>query len=66
MSPQESNGLKKYIIGVGVAITVAIVSQSGVLLHWTGAMSARMDSAEREIQRSDGRITHLEHKEQDQ
>ena len=63
MSPQESNGLKKYIVSVGASITIAIVLQSGILLHWTGAMGARMDNAEREDQRFDVRITHLERKE---
>ncbi len=62
MSPSEQNGLKKYIVSVGAAITIAIVMQSGVLLHWTGRMSARMDHAEHEIVRADSRITHLEHK----
>ena len=56
------NGIKKYLISTAATITAALVLQSGVLLWWGGAMSARMTNAEQNIERVDARVIHLEHR----
>jgi len=58
----ESNGLKKYLVTVGTTVTTAIVIQSSILFYWGGAMSARMNGAEKNIERCQAQITHLQYK----
>ena len=59
-SKSDSNGLKKYLVTVGTALTTAIIIQSSVLFYWGGEMSARMNGAERNIDHVQTRLRHLE------
>ncbi len=65
MASSEQNGLKKLILALGLTSITAIVTNSGLFLYYAGKMEVRVDHAERDIVRHDGRITHLERKEHD-
>lgn len=56
----QPNGLKRYLVATASSITTALLLQTGVLLWWSGTMSARMDNAEKDIERVEVRVTYLE------
>jgi hypothetical protein len=43
------NGLKKYLIGVGISLTTALACQSMALLWWAGAISTRVERVEKDV-----------------
>ena len=57
MTNTESNGLKKYLVG----ISSLLVMQIAGAFYWGGAMTTRMNHAERDISRVEARVTHIEH-----
>ncbi|KKL70789.1 hypothetical protein LCGC14_2101420 [marine sediment metagenome] len=57
MSNTESNGLKKYLVGISSLLVVQIAAA----FYWGGEMTSRMGHAERDISRVEVRVTHIEH-----
>ena len=56
----QENGIKRYLVATAASITTALMLQTGVLLWWGGAISARMVNAEKDIEHVEVRVTHLE------
>jgi hypothetical protein len=44
------NGMKKYLIGVAVAVTTALVVQSASLLWWASAINVRVGFLEKGVE----------------
>ena len=57
MSNTDSNGLKKYLVGISSLLVVQITGA----FFWGGMMTTRMNHAERDISRVEVRVTHIEH-----
>lgn len=53
MVARELNGLRKYLIGVGITVTGAAVIQIGLLLVWIGEARVRIQHLEAENQRQE-------------
>lgn len=55
MTPQHSthefhlNGLKRYLIGVAISLTTALVCQSTALVWWAATISTRVERVERDV-----------------
>lgn len=45
----ESSGLKRYVVGVGLLVTAALLTHAVALERWRGAMDQRMERAEQDI-----------------
>ena len=45
----ERNGLKRYLVGVAIAVTSAMLIQSGTLIWWCGGMNTRVTYIERDV-----------------
>ncbi len=58
----ETNGMKKFLAGLAIVMVAPLLLQSGMLFWWIGAMSARMNNAEKDIEHVEVRLTHLERK----
>ena len=43
------NGLKKYLVGVAVAVTTALLGQSMALVWWAATISTRMERVEKDV-----------------
>ena len=43
------NGLKKYLIGVAISLTTALVCQSTALVWWTACMTTRVERVEKDV-----------------
>jgi hypothetical protein len=43
------NGLKKYLVGVAIALTTALACQSAALLWWAGAISTKVERVEKDV-----------------
>ena len=56
----EENGLKKWMVGVGSGVAVALIMQTGALLYWIGKIDGRIQAIEQSEARTDARITYLE------
>jgi len=54
------NGLKRYLVGVAVALTTSILVQSMVLVWWAATITTRVDHVERDVQQIDVRVHTLE------
>jgi len=54
------NGLKRYLVGVAVALTTAILCQSMVLVWWAATITTRVDHVEKDVQQLDVRVHTLE------
>ena len=46
-SHQFVNGLKRYLIGVAISLTTAILVQSMVLVWWAATITTRVDHMEK-------------------
>jgi hypothetical protein len=51
------NGLKRYLIGVAISLTTALVCQSTALVWWAATISTRVERVEKDV---DG-LTHRVH-----
>jgi hypothetical protein len=55
MAPQRRgyefhlNGLRKYLLGVAVSLTTALVGQSTALIWWAAKIDARMEYCEKHL-----------------
>lgn len=63
MASAGGNGLKRYLVGLGISLTMALLLQTGTLIWWASNLSTRMQFAERDIQRIDVRVGVLEGRE---
>jgi hypothetical protein len=54
------NGLKKYLVGVAVAVTTAIVVQSASLLWWASAINVRVEYLEKDMDSLSVRVNRIE------
>lgn len=54
------NGLKKYLVGVAVAVTTALLGQSMALVWWAATISTRVEHVEKAVDGLDGRVHTLE------
>jgi hypothetical protein len=54
------NGLKKYLVGVAVAVTVAILIQSASLLWWASAITVRVEFLEKGMDAVSARVERIE------
>jgi hypothetical protein len=43
------NGLKRYLIGVAISLTTALVFQSMALVWWAGTITTRVDYVEKAV-----------------
>jgi len=54
------NGLKKYLVGVAVAVTMAILGQSMALVWWAATITTRVEHAEKAIDGLSSRVHAIE------
>ncbi len=54
------NGLKKYLIGVAISLTTALMCQSTALAWWAATISTRMDRVERDVDGLTTRVHSIE------
>jgi len=43
------NGLKRYLVGVAVAVTMAIIGQSMALVWWAATITTRVEHVEKAV-----------------
>jgi len=56
----HSNGLKRYLVGVAITLTTAILGQSMVLVWWAATITTRVDRTERDVSQLTVRVHTLE------
>ncbi|MEK6799386.1 MAG: hypothetical protein AABZ12_10505 [Planctomycetota bacterium] len=56
----ESNGLKRYLVTLGSALTVAILLQTGALIWWASNISVRMINVEKASDDLGQRVSSIE------
>ena len=54
------NGLKKYLIGVAISLTTALVCQSTALVWWAATISTRVERVEKDVDGLNGRVHSIE------
>jgi len=54
------DGLKKYLIGVAVSLTIVLATQTGVLVWWCGEINTRVEYLDRDVAKNDKRLARLE------
>jgi hypothetical protein len=54
------NGLKKYLIGVAVALTMALAAQSMGLVWWAATITTRVEHVEKDLDGLTGRVHTME------
>ncbi len=54
------NGLRKYLVGVAVAVTTALVGQSMALVWWAGAITTRVQRVEKDVDGLSTRVHSIE------
>ncbi|HBO44129.1 MAG TPA: hypothetical protein DD670_09395 [Planctomycetaceae bacterium] len=54
------NGLKKYLVGVAVAMTTALLGQSMALVWWAATITTRVEYVEKAVDGLDGRVHAIE------
>ena len=54
------NGLKRYLVGVAVAVTTAILCQSMVLIWWAATITTRVEYVERDVDGLNVRVHAME------
>ena len=64
MSNDRLNGLKRYLVGTAIAVTTALLMQTGALIWWTSAINTRVNYIERDVTRVSDRVYALEVNEQ--
>jgi len=58
----DADGLKKYLLGTAIALTTALIFQSGSLLWWAGCLTTRVGHTEKGLERCEQRVHSLETK----
>ena len=64
-APNEShefhlNGLKRYLLGVAVSLTTALVCQSMALVWWAATITTKVERVEKDVDALSGRIHTIE------
>ena len=54
------NGLKKYLVGVAVAVTTALLGQSMALVWWAATITTRVDYVEKDVDNLTARVHVIE------
>jgi hypothetical protein len=54
------NGLKKYLIGVAISLTTALVCQSMALVWWAATISTRVERVEKDVEGLTHRVHNIE------
>ena len=54
------NGIKRYLVGVAVAVTTAILCQSMALIWWAGTITTRVEYMEKHVAELNVRVHGLE------
>ena len=54
------NGLKKYLVGVAVAVTTALLGQSMALVWWAATITTRVEYVEKAVDGLSGRVHKIE------
>jgi hypothetical protein len=54
------NGVKKYLVGVAVAVTTALLGQSMALVWWAATISTRVERAEKDLDGLANRVHAME------
>jgi len=54
------NGLKKYLVGVAVAVTTALLGQSMALVWWAATITTRVEYVEKSVDGLTGRVHEIE------
>lgn len=54
------NGLKKYLVGVAVAVTTALLGQSMALVWWAATITTRVDYVEKDVDSLTARVHVIE------
>ena len=49
MAKTETNGLKKYLIGVAVTLTIGFLIQAGTLIWWCSEMNTSMEFIKQDV-----------------
>ena len=57
---QGLNGLKKYLVGVAVAVTTALLGQSMALIWWAATITTRVEYVEKAVDGLSGRVHTIE------
>ncbi len=57
---EQGNGTKRYLVGVGVALTMTLMIQTGALLWWAASIITQVQYIERDVERIDTRVYALE------
>jgi hypothetical protein len=56
----EANGLKRYLTGVAIAVTTAILVQSASLIWWAATLTTRVDYLEKHVDAITAHLHQLE------
>jgi len=56
MNDDTLNGLKKWVLGSAVTLTVALVMQCGVLIWWASSLTTRVHYIERDVAKLGQRV----------
>lgn len=54
------NGLKKYLVGVAISLTTALIGQSMALVWWAATIDTRVTRVEKDVDGLNGRIHVIE------
>jgi len=54
------NGLKKYLVGVAISLTTALVGQSTALVWWAATIDTRVMRVEKDVDGLNGRVHAIE------
>ncbi|MGB0714267.1 MAG: hypothetical protein ACPGXK_00200 [Phycisphaerae bacterium] len=49
MSEKEANGIKRFMVGIAIAVAATGIVQVGYLIHWVGGAKVRIDHNELNI-----------------
>lgn len=56
----NTNGLKKYLVGVAITVTTALLGQTMGLVWWAATITTRVEYVEKAIYGLDGRVHTIE------
>ncbi len=54
------NGLKKYLVGVAISLTTALIGQSMALVWWAATIDTRVTRVEKDVDGLNGRMHVIE------
>lgn len=54
------DGLKRYLVGLAISLTTAILAQSVILVWWAATISTRLDHVEKDLDGVNARVHAIE------